>query len=308
VPDILASLQQQRKDLTPEDIRDQLESLRPQVHAEPGEPLYVTLQTFVKLMRGLNSGFTQQQLSQFYSAAKNVEQENYQTELLASMKEEKGSAKRPVMRSSWQPGTSPISKRLPGVDVSMRNKRAPVSKQLLVDRIIRELWNLVPLEEVEQPGEIELSLKPWQSIMLNAGGMCHLMRNFSLINEIAEDETLLDRISDARKVKIQVYPQHSVLRITADKTTAEYAADDIEEALRNVHSQKLRLKNWANILDKAKIPADKKLVTLYTDDDFNLVTSLVGASVQRMDHANTVRSWLLQEKLMLTKIDGHQGS
>lgn len=99
-----------------------------------------------------------------------------------------------------------------------------------------------------------------------------------------------------------------MLRITADKTTAEYAADDIEEALRNVHSQKLRLKNWANILDKAKLPADNKLVTLYTDDDFNLVTSLVGASVQRMDHANTVRSWLLQEKLMLTKIDGHQGS
>ncbi|KAF1919148.1 mitochondrial inner-membrane-bound regulator-domain-containing protein [Ampelomyces quisqualis] len=273
VPDILASLQQQLKALTPDDIRHQLEGLRPQMRAGPDEPLYVPLQAFVKLVRDLNRGFTKQQLSHFYSAAKNVRQDSYETELLASLKEGKGSAKRPVMRSSWQPGTSPITRRLPGVDVGTRNKRAQVSKQLLVDRIIRGLWNLVPLEEVEQPGEIELSLKPWQSIMLNAG---------------EDDETLLDRISNARKAKIEVYPQHSILRITADKTTAEYTADDIEEALRNVHSQKLRLNHWAKFLDKAKLPPDNKLVTLYTDDEFRLVTSLTGASVQRMDDANTM--------------------
>jgi hypothetical protein len=45
-----------------------------------------------------------------------------------------------------------------------------VSKQLLVDRILRDVWKLVPLEEVEAPGEIELSLKPWQLTLLNAGG------------------------------------------------------------------------------------------------------------------------------------------
>jgi hypothetical protein len=173
VPDILASLQQEKGTLTPEEIHKRLESLRPQVHAEPDEPLYVPLKAFVKIIRDLTNGFTQQQLSQFYSARKNVQQDQFRAQMLASLKAESGTSGIPVARTrtSWQPGTTPITKRLPGVDVS-RNKRVPISKQLLVDRIIRDLWNLVPLEEVEAPGEIELSLKPWQITLLDAGGMC----------------------------------------------------------------------------------------------------------------------------------------
>jgi hypothetical protein len=175
VPDILASLQQEHKALTPEEVQDRLESLRPQVSTEPDEPLHVSLKTFIKLIRDLTHGFTQQQLSQFYSTAKNVQQAEFHKEVLASLKGEMGTAKRPTIRTNWQPGTTPITKRLPGVDVTTRNKRTPVSKQLLVDRIMRDLWKLVPLEEVEALGEIELSLKPWQITLLNAGGTCLLV-------------------------------------------------------------------------------------------------------------------------------------
>jgi hypothetical protein len=173
VPNILASLQQQKEPLTPEEIHKRLESLRPD--AESDEPLYVPLKAFVRLIRDLTNGFTQQQLSKFYSTAKKIEQTEFRDQMLASLKiesEQLGTRTSSARtRTSWQPGTTPITKRLPGVDVS-QNKRVPVSKQLLVDRIIRDLWNLVPLEEVEALGEIELSLKPWQITLLNAGGMC----------------------------------------------------------------------------------------------------------------------------------------
>jgi hypothetical protein len=172
VPDISAILQEEHEALTPKDIQDRLESLRPKtdVEIEPGEPHYVSQKSFVKLIRDLTQGFTQPQLSQFYSVVKNVQQKELHKEMLASLKEETGTTKRPVVRSNWQPGTTPINRRLPGIDVVTRFKRAPVSKQLLVDRIMRDLWKLVPLEEVEGRGEIELSLKPWQITMLNAGG------------------------------------------------------------------------------------------------------------------------------------------
>jgi hypothetical protein len=173
IPDILASLRQENETLTPKEIHERLESLRPNLHAEPDEPLYVPLKAFVKLIRDLTNGFTQQQLSQFYSTTKNVQQDQFREEMLASLKAESSASGVPIARTrtSWQPGTTPITKRLPGVDIA-HNKRVPVSKQLLVDRIIRDLWKLAPLEEVEALGEIELSLKPWQIALLEAGGMC----------------------------------------------------------------------------------------------------------------------------------------
>jgi hypothetical protein len=170
VPDILASLQQENDALTPRDIHERLESLRPRFYAEPGLAHYVTLKTFVDLIHELTNSFTQQQLSQYYSTTKNVQQAEFHKEILASLKGETGSMKHPITRTDWQPFTTPIARRLPGADVPTRSKRTPVSKQLLVDRIIRDVWKLVPLEEVEAPGEIELSLRPWEIQMLSVGG------------------------------------------------------------------------------------------------------------------------------------------
>jgi predicted flavoprotein YhiN len=100
---------------------------------------------------------------------------------------------------------------------------------------------------------------------------------------------LLGKICESRRAKIEIYQQHNILRITADKTTAEYAADDIEKALKSVVTRKLQLKPWISSLEKNKVPQDEKVATLYTDDDFNLVNSLTRAVIQRMDNSNTVR-------------------
>jgi hypothetical protein len=173
VPDITAILDTQKEDVTPQDIRDRIESLRPQLDVplplEHGEPHYVSQKAFVTLIRDLSRGFTQPQLSQYYAAVKNVHREEFYKEMLASMKEETGTTKREILRSNWQPGTTAMTKRLPGMAMT-GPKRAPINKSLLVDRIMRDVWKLVPLEEVEARGEVELFLKPWQITMLNAGG------------------------------------------------------------------------------------------------------------------------------------------
>jgi hypothetical protein len=171
VPNLVASLQQEDKTLTTEESNAQIESLRPKNDGDPSEPRYVTQTTFVKLIRLLTSGFTQQQLSAYYSDAKNIKQGKVFKEVIDGLKGETGSAKRLVERTEWQPGTTSSYKRLPGL-VAARSKRKLVSKQLLVDRILRDVWKLVLLEEMEAPGELELTLKPWQIALLKAGGMC----------------------------------------------------------------------------------------------------------------------------------------
>jgi hypothetical protein len=175
VPDIHDAIQQENRTPTSEEVHARLESLRPKFSGDPSEPHYVTQKTFVRLIRKLVQGFTQRQLSQFYSVAKNLQEAELPKEVLASLREEKDTT-RPTTRTNWQPGITPMNRRLPGADVSMRSKRAPVSKQLLVDRIMRDVWKLVPLEEVEAAGELELTLKPWQLALLNAGSELCLPR------------------------------------------------------------------------------------------------------------------------------------
>jgi hypothetical protein len=107
-------------------------------------------------------------------------------------------------------------------------------------------------------------------------------------NSNLEGETLLDQISRARKASIEIYRQNSILRITADKTTAEYAANDVEEALRNSQGQKMHLKPWLPYLREDDVPANQKLATLYPEVDLQMVTSFTRTSIQRLDTANTV--------------------
>lgn len=171
IPDILESIQQEGKNLTPDELYQQIESLRPKNYDSAEEPHHVSRTTFLKLTKVLYSGFTQQQLSSFYSLAKKFQKEKENKATIDALEGVKdGVAKRPVERTKWQPGTTTISRRLPGLDVAIRSKRSRASKQSWIDRILRDAWNLVLLEEIEALGELELLLKPWQLTLLNAGG------------------------------------------------------------------------------------------------------------------------------------------
>lgn len=266
VPDIFASLQQEGKAATPEEIYQQIGSLRPTQHGDPNEPHYVKQATFLKLKNLLMNGFTQQQLMTFYSVAKNIKRGQVNQGVIDSLKRDEDDPKRPVERSEWQPGTTSITQRLPGVDrhVKIMGWRKNVSKQLLVDRILRDQWNLVLLEEIETPGELELFLKPWQMTLLTVG-----------------EHNLLDEIALIRKVKLQIYKHHDILRITADKSTAEYAANDVEEALQRTEVKRMNLKNYMRLLEPDMIPRDQQLdlTTLFSQKDRDVISALTKTSI-----------------------------
>ncbi|KAI4651833.1 hypothetical protein J4E93_002029 [Alternaria ventricosa] len=271
VPDILASLEEEGKALAPEEIYKQIETLRPNNDGDPNEPHHVKQTTFVKLRKKLMKGFTQQQLIIFYSVAKNIRQEKVNQGVIDSIKrkDQLGNQKQPVERSEWQPGTTPITQRLPGVDriVKIMGYRKNVSKQLLVDRIMRDVWNLVLLEEIESPGELELSLQPWQVVLLKAG----------------DKDTLFDKIRRTRRVRLDMYKPDNALRITSDKTTAEYAANDIEEAFQHTELKRMNLNNYLRQLANGPVALDSKsnLVTLfYTQKDFDVVSALTRTSIE----------------------------
>lgn len=99
---------------------------------------------------------------------------------------------------------------------------------------------------------------------------------------------MLDKIGRLRKAKLEIHWAHSVLRITADKTTAEYAADDVAEALKTTAVKKLLLKPWAPCLERENIPQHQNLATVFTQEDLDLVTSLTRTSTQRIDSTSTV--------------------
>lgn len=164
VPDILSSLQQDNAPATPEDVARQLDSLRP-ARGNPDEPHYVTTADFVKLVAALTRGFTTAQLSRYFSAEKSIKQDNVFKVVKAAVKATK--------RSEWHPTTTSIETRLPGVETIKvpKQKTKSIRKATLVDKILRDVWKLQLLEELEAPGELELRLKEWELKLLQAGGM-----------------------------------------------------------------------------------------------------------------------------------------
>jgi hypothetical protein len=256
------SLQQEKHPVSSSEMVQQLNSLRPATNGDAAEPHYVSQRAYVELSRRLLRSFTGQQLSQYYSVTKGVKRKQVGRQVIAGLKELQSQAKRPAERSEWHPGTTQIGLRLPGLDIHRKSQRKAVSKHLLVDQILRDLWRLVLLEEIEAPGELELSLKPWQLTLLNSGS----------------SQTPLDRIGKDRRAKIEIHWPHNVLRITADKNTAEYAADDVERLLQNTETKRFHLRPWIPYLDDNYTTGE--LVHVIPETSLNAVASMTGVSLQ----------------------------
>ncbi|KAF2628117.1 hypothetical protein BU25DRAFT_391627 [Macroventuria anomochaeta] len=255
VPDILSSLQQDSAPATQEDVEKQLQSLRPaRGHAD--EPHYVTTADFVKLVAALARGFTTAQLSHYYSAAKSVKQETLFKMVKATVKA--------TRRSEWHPTTTNIEKRLPGVETVLNKRTRGIRKATLVDKILRDVWKLELLEELEAPGELELKLRPWELRLLQNGG----------------NNSNLARIAKIRNAKVEIHWQANVLRITADKTTAEYAANDILEAISKAHATSLDLRRWVGQLNEARLSSGTSLAASLPAD---YVSSLTGTDIFAAD-------------------------
>lgn len=95
------------------------------------------------------------------------------------------------------------------------------------------------------------------------------------------EHNVIDDVGLTRKVKIQIYKPHDILRITADKSTAEYAANDIEMALQHTETKRMNLKNYMHLLEEDVIPEDKKLdlTGIYSQKDLDVVSALTKTSI-----------------------------
>ncbi|KAF3040740.1 hypothetical protein E8E12_008460 [Didymella heteroderae] len=254
VPDILSSLQRDSAPATQEDVVKQLEGLRP-VRGNPDEPQYVATADFVKLVAALTRGFTTPQLSDYFSTAKSIKKETVYKVVKATVKATK--------RSEWHPTTTNIEKRLPGVEVvkpGKKQKPKSIRKATLVDKILRDAWKLELVEELEAPGELELKLKGWELKLLQNGG----------------NDSALARIARIRKAKAEIHWPTNVLRITADKTTAEYTADDVEAVLSKARTTSLDLKLWVGQLNEARVATYPNLAASLPAE---YVSSLTGTNI-----------------------------
>ncbi|OCK76695.1 hypothetical protein K432DRAFT_428534 [Lepidopterella palustris CBS 459.81] len=273
--DILASLQNENVTLAEGELNKQIESLRPQHHSsqiDPKDPIYVSQAEFRNIYNSLYNGFTAAQLSRYFAESTGVAITGVKKEVLQGLikgvKKEvlqgliKGvKSKQPVYQTAWNPGTSDIAKRLPAGNVVTQRKGKTATKIILADQILRKCWNVLVLEEIESPGEIEVSMKRWQLSLLSAG----------------VDSTALDRIGQARNARIEIYWPHNIIRITADKSTAEYAAQDIEARLKESVSVTFALERWRSLLPEHQ--RSMNFTQLFREEDFTRIEKMTGANV-----------------------------
>jgi hypothetical protein len=160
--DIIASLKQEESAIGQDDVDSLLESLRPKTHAPANEPQYISQVAFLKLSNMLVESFTHPQLARYYIS----QRESDRTSNLdkSAKPTEPGIAKKPIDRTEWHPGTTQITKRLSTIHSARGIKQK--SKSFLVDQILRFAWNVIQLEEIEAPGEIEITLQSWQLHLL----------------------------------------------------------------------------------------------------------------------------------------------
>lgn len=286
---ILASLKEAGSPLAQNEINQLLDGLRPEVSSAPGEPQYISRSEYQRLSSYLYDGFTVNQLSKYFAHCKGMGQNKGKEEVMADLSSMVTTAKRPIGRTPWYPGTTPLKARLPGSgDASTRAKR--VNKSILVDQIVRKGWGAVLLEELESAGELEVTLKPWQVYLLNSTVNAAVSQHLG-VHDPSPDATVLDCVARARKVKTEIMSS-TVIRITAAKSNAEYAADDIEQLLQATETRKFRLSDWqeAGLLDKSRTP--EKLIKLYDSESLEVIGKASGAYIQSVSndtvcHGNT---------------------
>jgi hypothetical protein len=285
-PNLLKSLQRDSAPPSTEEINKQIDILRPSESNSPSEPHRLTSRAFVKLTRSLCKGFTAKQLSGYYAAAKNLSQKRLRRHLVDAVKPKESDTRAPIARTRWQPTDKPNTRmdiRLPGLVAldyissapptnKTPTKSRPLTKEALADGIIRNIWRVELLEEVEGNGQLELSLRPWQlHLLLNAG----------------RDKATFETIASIRKAKLQVHRGQNVVRITADKNAAEFAANDIEDALRNAEMVMVPMKGWGvHLYDPRLDPAENKerfgtsdLTRLFAQKDIDHVAELTRTDI-----------------------------
>jgi hypothetical protein len=101
------------------------------------------------------------------------------------------------------------------------------------------------------------------------------------------DDSTLARIARVRNAKAEIHWTSNVLRITADKVTAEYTADDVEATLSKAYSKTFTPEHWKGLLAEQQVSKRSRLSASLPLD---YVSSLTGTYLARNNNKDTVRS------------------
>lgn len=181
-PSILASLKDSTGAVDQKEINQLLDSMRPELSSAPGEPQYISRADYQRLSAYMCEGFTVKQLSQYFAHCKGVSQAKANDEVMADLSYTVSTVKKPIGKTPWYPGTTPLKARLPGSGLVPTHAKR-VNKSLLADQIVRKGWGAMLLEEIESAGELEVTLKPWQVILLNTTARSEGCKYLSMVNK-----------------------------------------------------------------------------------------------------------------------------
>lgn len=167
--EILRAITEQNNILGPEEVNKQIEGLKPGQGGSRGGRLVLPKDEFDTRASILHDGFTTTQLLGYLdrgTGRAGTVDERKQQELAPTEQDEKGAVHR-VSRSSWTPGVRPVPQ---GAQSTAQRPHSP-KKVRIIDKILRINWKIDVLEEIESPGELDISgVQRWQMRLLVAGG------------------------------------------------------------------------------------------------------------------------------------------
>ncbi|KAI9702212.1 MAG: hypothetical protein M1820_006294 [Bogoriella megaspora] len=209
-----------------EQIDKNIEELRRSMGAVPGTDIHTTKSEFDEVFGILYNGYTIQQLAGYLRTVGEQSSPSTQSQIPHS-----------IRKSIWKPGTTSLSERLPSeTDSIVEPSGQKTQKGLLVDKIMRHVWN-VHIQEIEENfGQLELTMRRWQKTLLTLG-----------------DNPVLESVGRARKAKIQLVKdaKQDIIRITADFRTAQNTARDLINLLSNVCSRHVDLQPFKEYWDRS---------------------------------------------------------
>ncbi|KAI9750062.1 MAG: hypothetical protein M4579_006614 [Chaenotheca gracillima] len=172
----------------------------------PASDSVIPADELARLEEKLSLGFTRWQLDRYLQTAK-AESEAVKVRATPTL----DSSMR-FRQSDWTPGVTPFD----GSNPTELKAGSGSQKRKLIQRITRKCWTLLTKEEGEGQGELDfVVITPILSLLLH------------------QSRGLLSSVATNRGVKIDVSKTRSLIRITAPKSMAEAAAQE----LRHVASQ-----------------------------------------------------------------------
>ncbi|GAB7355857.1 hypothetical protein MBLNU459_g6517t2 [Dothideomycetes sp. NU459] len=158
-----------------------------------------------------------------------------------------------VTHTPWHPGVSSLAKRLPKIKSATQFLKRMPQKRSVVERILRDCWNLRVEEEEDAAGEIEVLLQPDQFGLL-------LTKNSPAL------APLLQSTKFYRNSRFELYKPDSVIRIIGPRSEAQSIAATLLDAFKDARSVTIPLdgfpKPWLKNVDFSTIFSPDQLKTI----------------------------------------------